>query len=121
MISPSDRADWFKAQRTRFAQPDCEAKVPIGDRVMVRTLGMRCPHCPEVFFGYQIEGQERPPYQVDRNPDFGLGMRQTCGSPSCWDAEDRYQFERRKEYREEASRARSTAAGPVKPGKGAKL
>lgn len=121
MISPTERATWFKEQRARFAQPDFDTRVTSGERAFVRTLGMRCPHCSEVFFSYQVEGQERQPYQVDRNPDFGNGMRQTCGSPSCWDKEDLYQFERRKGFREEHARhQQATAAGPA-PKKGGKL
>ena len=123
MITSAQRADWFKAQRARFAQPDLEACVVTGNHVFVRTLGMRCPHCPEVFFGYQIEGQERQPYLVDANPDFGNGMRQTCGSPDCWAKEDTYQFERRLGFREERAKTReAAAAGPVtKPTNGRKV
>lgn len=86
--------------------------------VFVRTLGKCCPICGDVFFGYQVEGAERKPYQVDPDPTHGDGMRETCGDLSCWEVEDYRQFQHRLKHRkeeEEKLRAKRAAAAALTP------
>ena len=101
----------------QFAEPDSGARQVVGERVFVRTLGKRCPHCPRVFFTYQVEGQEREPYRTDPEvmldvygrPLNGIATRDTCGSPECHEREDFHQFRRRLEYRAEHAKQRMGA------------
>ena len=55
---------------------------------------MHCPWCHDVFYGYQAEGEEKQPFQIEAQrpmvplPGFkGLfrpdSQRQTCGGELC--------------------------------------
>lgn len=117
-----ERQAWHDELMARAAQPNDvsdRVQTPAG-KTFVRTLGKRCHWCGKVFFAYQVEGQERQPYQVDPNPERGQGMRETCGNPLCWDAEDTYQFQRRRQIRLDEATSRATqqalAAGPAQKG-----
>ena len=109
--------DWFDACQARFAQPDTTPREERNGQIFVRTLGKRCPWCGNVFFAYQVEGEEKQPYQIDPNPMLnkfgepanGIGTRETCGHPKCWDAEDTYQADRRQVMRAEYAKARAAA------------
>ena len=104
-MSPTQEAqDWRDKQRAIFAQPNLEDRVLVAGRAMVRTLGMRCPWCNGIFFGYQVDGQEREPYRIDQDPIDGNGQRQTCGNPKCHEVEENHQFQRRQGFREERQR-----------------
>ena len=99
---------WAETQRARWAQPDHQDRRLSADgRLWIRNLGKRCPHCPNVFFAYQVEGEEREPYRTDPNPIAGKGVRETCGHPACHEQEDNYQFQRRLGFRVEAAKARA--------------
>jgi hypothetical protein len=87
---------WNQKRKDAFAVPRPDLLVTIAGKTFVRNLGKRCPHCGDVFYGYQVEGNEREPFRYDPEPRGGEGIRETCGDPTCWDREDRYQWTRRK-------------------------
>ena len=59
-----------------------------------------CPHCGQAFPTYQKIGSNYRPMQVDPMPHHGLGTRETCGDPQCWDAEDLMQWRIRVQWRQ---------------------
>jgi hypothetical protein len=121
-FTPEDRV-WHAQQRELFAQPDITPR-RVGEKVFTRTLGRICPHCGRTFYAYQAEGNEQQPYRIEVDPLGGIGMRETCGSPICHEAEDHLQFERRKAWRAERYEAvaRVTkAAGNASKAKGKRL
>lgn len=120
--TPQERQDWHDVLVARFEQPNdvSDRHQATEGQTFVRTLGKRCPWCGRIFFGYQVEGQEREPYKVDPNPELdregrprGAGVRETCGNPLCAGSEDDYQFKRRQSYRSEMVATRQAAAGPA--------
>ena len=101
-MSAAFNAAWGAEQRAVFAQPDpAQRRIAADGRAFVRTLGKRCPHCPSVFFSYQVEDEEQEPYRVDAEPREGRGARETCGHPECHEREDNHQFLRRAAHRAE--------------------
>lgn len=76
-----------------FSKPDHN---PINERT--RTKATTCPICREVFYGYERIDNARisdEPYQQPMNSQDHLGYiapRQTCGSPFCYIAEERYAY-----------------------------
>jgi len=117
---PQPLQDHFDAQKARFASPGTE-RLERDGKVFIRNLGKRCPWCRDVFFAYQVEGHERQPYQIDSDPDYGNGARETCGHPMCHDAEDDYQFARRKGFRDERRQAHQRAQPGPPPATGRKV
>ena len=116
MTSPAQQAH-FDAQKAKFATMG-EERIERHGRIYVRNLAKICPFCRDVFWTYQVEGQEREPYRIDPDPIDGNGTRETCGHPLCHDAEDDYQFQRRQGFRQQEAQARQHAqAGPA-PRKG---
>jgi len=112
MTSPAQQAI-FDAAKVRFATMG-EDRIESGGKVFIRNLAKICPFCRDVFWGYQVEGQEVEPYRIDPDPIDGNGTRETCGHPLCHDAEDDYQFQRRRGFRQQQAKAREHAqAGPV--------
>lgn len=100
-----DRQAWHDQMKAASAEPRPDLCTVVHGKTLTRTLGKRCPWCQSVFFGYQVEGEEREPYRIDREPAEGLGMRETCGNPMCHEAEDRHQFERRLRFRADGKEA----------------
>jgi hypothetical protein len=102
MISQAQQ-DHFDSLTASFAEPRLDIRVQVGAKVLTRSLPKICPWCKNTFFGYQVEGEERQPYQQDPDVQLGRhgspktasGTRETCGHPLCWDHEDLYQFNRR--------------------------
>ena len=95
---------WFEHLKGIFGRPaPNKHEIRADGSVFARSLGMCCPNCGDAFFTYQREGIDRQPYLVDEYPPDGLGTRQTCGSPLCWEAEDDCQFKRRLECRKAAT------------------
>ena len=122
ILTAQERQAFHDECQARFASPDTEARQVSGERVYVRTLGKRCPWCGDIFFGYQVEGEEEEPYRTDANPLLGIkgnplngvGTRSTCGHPKCHEVEDDYQFKRRVEMRAEHALNLHTAQ-PAQP------
>ena len=102
----SETTDWHNELRERCSTPNMEPRQE-GGHVYTRSLGKRCPHCPNEFFTYQAEGKEREPYRVDPNPPNGQGVRETCGHPECHEREDHYQFTRRVGFQADAAASRA--------------
>ena len=113
----------FETLKERYSRPDPELKQEPLDpkrRWWSRTLAIRCPWCDDVFYGYQAEGEERQPFQVEterplipivgykdlRQPD---GLRQTCGHDLCLKAEETHYLSRHQGYQ----RACAGSSAPV--------
>ena len=101
--------DWHYEQKAIFAAPDTTPQVQNG-RVFTRTFGKRCPWCLDVFFAYEVEGNERQPYQIDPEPLNGHGVRETCGHPKCHEFEEDRQFKRRRQIRIDRVQAQERAS-----------
>ena len=100
LTTDREHQQWRDEQKARFAQPGTEREERHG-KVLIRNLGMRCPWCLGIFFGYQVEGHEREPYTIEAEPVDGLMQRQTCGNPLCHQAEEDHQFQRRQTIRQD--------------------
>lgn len=107
-LSREEVERWHYQQKESFAYPRPDLQVRVKGKIFSRTLGKRCPWCKDIFYTYQVEGEERQPYQVDADIVLGgplgmsisgIGTRETCGHPKCHEAEDKYQYERRIEWR----------------------
>ncbi len=125
-LSQKQEQEWHYKQKGAFASPRPDISSTINGETFSRTLGKRCPWCSDVFYTYQIEGKEKQPYQVDANPRLGypdgfsfdgIGVRETCGHPKCWEAEDKYQYERRLQWRKSNQRKSADAPAPKDGGK----
>jgi hypothetical protein len=117
--------DWRYKQKESFANPHPEIQISINEKIFTRTFGKRCPICHDIFYTYQVEGEEKEPYRID--PDIILqgpagfstteiGARETCGHPHCWEAEEDYQFRRRLQWRKEHLVGSPGAPAPKKDG-----
>ena len=105
-----EKQTWFDHLKGLFSRPAIETREDAGDLVMVRILPKRCPWCQDSFYTYQAFGSSHEPHTVDQDPPHGMGMRETCGHPLCWDAEDMRQWRRRVAFR--AEHASSPAPEP---------
>ena len=125
-MTTAAQQDWFDAQKAASREPHPERQVVREDRTFTHNLGKRCPWCGDVFFTYQLEGHERQPYRTDAEitldwfgrPAGGVGTRETCGNPTCHEAEDHHQFQRRVLARAEHAKHAQVQAGPAPTTKG---
>lgn len=73
-----------------------------GRHALTKDLPKVCPWCHSTFYTYQGREHPRQPHQVDPEPPIvggiSMGMRETCGHPRCWDAENNHQKERSPRY-----------------------
>ncbi len=117
----------FETRKERYSRPDPEMKREPMDpkgRYWSRTLARRCPWCDDVFYGYQAEGEERQPFQVERErpliPIIGYkdlrqpdGSRETCGHDLCLKAEESWYLARHQGYQRACDGSSSPATTPT--------
>jgi hypothetical protein len=113
--------------RALLQTPRPDLRIERSGKVYVRTLGKICPRCHQIFYVYQVEGQEEEPYREDPEielnewgfPVRDVGSRDTCGHPDCHEWEDGHQFRRRVAARAEHGRRSrpepSPEAAPAPP------
>ena len=107
MDDPKKNSLHLKAQ---YAQPCIEPEVsPFTGRTFIRDWGKRCPICQDIFFTRRLETEHYEPYRIDRHPDHGKGLRETCGDARCWDAEKDVQLERLLAWEKEEKEKREAA------------
>jgi hypothetical protein len=100
---PKALESWRRQKQAKWSVPHPEIREERNGKIFTLTLGKICPWCREVFFTYQVEGEEREPYLVDKEielytngtPVNNPGSRETCGYPPCHELEDMHQFRRR--------------------------
>lgn len=81
-----------------FSEPDGTIEM-VGNREWARIHPKRCPHCGATFWAWKPLDSTWQPHTVDPEPRLGHGMRETCGSPGCWETEQTHQFNRLIAYR----------------------
>lgn len=93
--------DYSNERRERHSYPS-EEVIMVRGEAWTRTHRMHCPVCGHTFYSW--EPQERPgvPGTSDPEPEIidGVhqGVRRTCGSVYCEQAEDRHQLTRGHAY-----------------------
>jgi hypothetical protein len=93
---------WVIHQIARDAHIGTETRI-INGRVWEKTLAQACPWCQNVFFIWQPLDSPRPPYDDPKSiSPPGMGQRETCGHPICWDKEQTYQMKQTENYQNTA-------------------
>ena len=94
----------------RYAQPDPKRR-EINGRTWSRTLPIRCPICRNIFFAWELAGNDH--WDNPMVSPAGSDHREVCGHPLCREAEQKRVLQLQPGY--QAARSRGHAEPQDKP------